>query len=84
MTLHYGCHNRAPFVPAYIGMSRRAGSVIPDPVWIENTGTKPCQYTKSALGKVDSKCAECEHKQAPATVDIAQIANNSIAKNGNT
>lgn len=84
MTLYYGCHDRAPFAPEYLGVRRSAGSVTPVPVWIKNTGTKTCQYTESDLGKVDLRCDGCNHKQAVAHVDIMQEATNSIAKNGNT
>lgn len=74
MTQHYGCHNRAPFAPEYLGARRRFGIVTPVPVWIKNTGTKTCQYTASDLGKADPRCDGCKHKHAVARVNIVQAA----------
>lgn len=65
MTKPYGCHNRKPFTTHYqVGVRPVlvAGVVKEIPVLQANIGSKDCNYTHTALGKTDAKCAGCKHK----------------------
>ena len=55
MTKPYGCHDRKPYAPAYFA----TGGTTPIP----HVFTTACQFTKTALGQVDPKCANCKHKE---------------------
>lgn len=63
--MSYGCHNRADYVPIY-----KVGERNGVPVMISNTGTRTCQYTKTALGQVDPRCEGCRWKELPAQKDL--------------
>lgn len=63
--MSYGCHNRREYKATVIvqdgwwmdGQTRTAKMVTkPFPM------TKDCQYTKSALGQADARCAGCRHR----------------------
>lgn len=62
----YGCWNRPDFATHY-SVGKRPflyqGEVIEEPVLIANTGSKDCNYTHTALGQTDAKCAGCKHKE---------------------
>lgn len=61
--MKYGCHNRLPFADLY---------PAPDGHWLDGhtmtikaapvkvSGTRDCQFTLSALGRVDPKCDGCK------------------------
>lgn len=51
MTRLNGCHNRWPFVAAYVLSN---GTILPN-----FSFGKPCEFTKSDLGRVDKGCTGC-------------------------
>lgn len=53
----YGCHNRAPFRPAFFAQD---GTVV------RHVMTTACQYRKTELGKVDDRCAGCRWREEKA------------------
>ena len=54
--MKYGCHNREPFKAHYFA----TGGDKPIP----HGFTKDCQYRHTELGKVDSRCDGCRHRDA--------------------
>ena len=63
-----GCHNRKPYresVPVqdgwYADGYTRTPRLIASPV----RSTKPCQYTKTALGQADKGCIGCQWRAVP-------------------
>lgn len=60
----YGCHNRKPFAPfhSYWKTIFWGSKVLGALVHVDNRGAPDCQYTKTALGQQDPKCAECKWK----------------------
>ena len=66
----YGCWNRDPFAKYQIshGVDSQTGQIIRTEV--QNRMTPDCQFTKTALGQVDAKCAGCEHKSTNKTEQI--------------
>ena len=71
--MKYGCHNREPFATHYqIGVRPRLvdGVVQEMPVMQANTGSQNCNYTHTALGHTDAKCAGCKHKSTNKTEQI--------------
>lgn len=50
-----GCHNRLPFVAEY----RLTGGGMQQ----NFSAGKPCEYTKSNLGKVDPGCTGCKWRR---------------------
>lgn len=65
----YGCHNRKDYVPTYIVGYRQVKAEMV-PVRVTNTGTRDCQFTKTALGQVDPGCEGCRWKLLPAQKDL--------------
>ena len=60
MSPHYGCFNRAPFIPVIeLRDHRHHDRVVSS--WPHVTA-KDCQYTLSDLGAVDARCEGCKHK----------------------
>lgn len=51
---HYGCHDRPPFVDAY---------VMHDHIVIKTVGKRECQYTLSPAGPTDKRCEGCKHRE---------------------
>lgn len=66
----YGCWNREPFATYQIshGVDSQTGQIIRTEV--QNRMTPDCQFTKTALGQVDAKCAGCKHKSTNKTEQI--------------
>lgn len=58
----YGCFNRPPFLP--IVRVEKAGQVAQWPFAMN----PDCQYTYTALGRVDPRCEGCKHKFPGLTV----------------
>ena len=61
----YGCHNRAPLKTRVVvqdGWFMDGVSRTPHMVSLPNPMTKDCQFTHTALGKIDKKCTGCAHK----------------------
>lgn len=59
----YGCHNRQPFkesVPVQDGFFMDGVTRTPRMIASPVRSTKPCQYTKTALGQADKGCSGCK------------------------
>jgi hypothetical protein len=64
--MKYGCHNRLAYkskLTVQDGYIYTDGSRVDTTVKIKFTMTTECQYTKTALGKTDPKCNNCERKE---------------------
>jgi len=62
MVRHYGCHDRADYLPTYPaqdGWIRTADSAVAKIVDIEFNGSKACNYKLTELGKIDPLCDGC-------------------------
>lgn len=59
MSAVYGCHNREPFEVDQVahGLDSATGDVIRSAIPFRMA--QECQYTKTDLGKADSRCAGC-------------------------
>lgn len=62
-----GCYNRKEFVSTSLLRDGADSHHRPIYHWFNNTSTKECQYTSSALGLVDKGCEGCKHKFVPKT-----------------
>lgn len=61
-----GCHNHPPFrtvIPMQDGWYMDGYTRTPRMVARPFVNTKPCQYSKSELGKVDRGCDGCTWRQ---------------------
>lgn len=58
MSPHYGCFNRAPYIPV-IELRDHHGALVSS--WL-HVMAKDCQFTHTALGAVDARCEGCTHK----------------------
>lgn len=64
--MKYGCHSRPPLKTRAIvadGFFMDGTTRTPKMISISDPMTKTCQYTHTALGAADAKCAGCTHKQ---------------------
>lgn len=63
--MHYGCHNRADYLPTYLVQDDwlRSGdyavAVMKD---VPFSGSQDCNYRLTELGKVDPRCEGCARK----------------------
>jgi hypothetical protein len=64
--MKYGCFNRLDYKPTVTvqhGYTSAKNSRMDFTIEIPFTMTTECQYTKTALGKTDPKCNNCERKE---------------------
>jgi hypothetical protein len=65
---HHGCWDHSPYAARYMPtVGRPAGAICTGTEYwrhsIPNRFAQDCQYTKTALGRTDSKCAGCRWRQ---------------------
>jgi hypothetical protein len=64
--MKYGCFNRLDYKPTVTvqnGYTSTKNSRMDFTIEIPFAMTTECQYTKTALGKTDPKCNNCERKE---------------------
>lgn len=65
----YGCHNRSPYRESYKvqdGYFAAGYERIDKMIAAKHVMTTDCQYTKTHLGQIDSRCDGCKWRVSPS------------------